>query len=323
MSRSAPVSPSHRSPADGVAAHRFVRGLRHLAQAALAAFALASACLAGAAESAIADGSATDPAAAPAAASRTAVRAAPTIRVLSLNLWHDKGDWPRRRALIVDELRRLRPDVIALQEVLQRDGLRNQAEDLGAALGYRVQFVSVDPPQAARRYGNALLTRARSRARDQRKLDPLDDYRTAAHARVALGRTGAVEVYATHLHNDRQGGAIRARQVASLLDFVDATRGDGPVLIAGDFNSDADSPELNALAARYRDAYGSAHPQASADPAAHTTLNPAYLPAQRIDHVFYDPQRFELVEAKIVLDRSREGVWASDHFGMLAVLRLR
>lgn len=300
-----------RPAAVGIGARLRRAATRLLAAAALSATFVFAAC------------AATDTAAPSPAATHAAARTAPTIRVLSLNLWHDKGDWPRRRALIVDEVRRLRPDVIALQEVLQREGLRNQAEDLGAALGYRVQFVSVDPPQAARRYGNALLTRARSRAQDQRKLEPLDDYRTAAHAQLPLGRAGEVAVYATHLHNDRGGGAIRARQVASLLDFVDATRGDGRVLIAGDFNSDADSPELQALRARYRDAYGFAHPQAGADPAAHTTLNPAYLPAQRIDHVFYDPQRFELVEARIVLDRSRDGIWASDHFGMLAVLRLR
>jgi len=291
---------------------RLRRSTRKLfAAAALTATLAAAGCAAG------------GPARSAAPAPTAAPHPAPTIRVLSLNLWHDKGDWPRRRALIVDEIRRLRPDAIALQEVLQRDGLRNQAEDLGAALGYRVQFVSVDPPQAARRYGNALLTRWPIRGEDQRKLEPLDDYRTAAHARLALGEAGEVEFYATHLHNDRAGGAIRARQVASLLDFVDATRGDGAVLIAGDFNSDAGSPELQALRARYRDAYGSAHPQANADPAAHTTLNPAYLPAQRIDHVFYDPQRFELVEARVVLDRSRDRVWASDHFGLLAVLRPR
>ncbi|MGJ7902557.1 endonuclease/exonuclease/phosphatase family protein [Lysobacter sp. 1R34A] len=249
---------------------------------------------------------------------------ATTVTVLSFNLWHDKGDWPRRRAMIVAEIARLKPDVIALQEVLQREGLRNQAEDLAAALGYRAQFVSVDPPAAARRYGNAILTRKRAETRQMRKLEPLDDYRTAVHARLRPGSPGTrIDVYATHLHNDRTGGAVRARQVSSLLNFIDATAQGAYVIVAGDFNSEADSPELQTLAARYRDAYGAAHPEASGDIAAHTTLNPAYLPAQRIDHVFYDPVGFELVDARIVLNRSRDGIWPSDHFGLLVTLRTR
>lgn len=261
---------------------------------------------------------------APAFAAGQRARHAQTVSVLTLNLWHDKTDWPRRRALIVDEIRRLRPDVIALQEVLQRPGLRNQAEDLAAALGYHAQFVSVDPADAPRRYGNAILTRVEATARDMRKLAPLDDYRTAAHARLALGpRHRELAFYATHLHNDAGGGAIRREQVASLLDFIDATAGDAPALIAGDFNSDADAPELQALARRYRDAYAQAHPGRARDVAASTTLNPAYLPAQRIDHVFYDPRRFELIQARIVLNRARDGVWASDHFGLWVTLRLR
>lgn len=249
---------------------------------------------------------------------------ATTVTVLSFNLWHDKGDWPRRRAMIVAEIARLKPDVIALQEVLQRDGLRNQAEDLAAALGYRAQFVSVDPPGAARRYGNAILTRKRAETRQMRKLEPLDDYRTAAHARLRPGSPSTrIDVYATHLHNDRGGGAVRARQVSSLLDFIDATAQGAYVIVAGDFNSEADSPELQAMATRYRDAYGTAHPEASGDIAAHTTLNPTYLPAQRIDHVFYDPIGFELVDARVVLNRDRDGVWPSDHFGLLVTLRTR
>lgn len=254
------------------------------------------------------------------------------IGVLTLNLWHDKGDWPKRRALIVEEIQRLKPDLIALQEVLQRPGLRNQAEDLAEAVGYQVRFVSVDPPQAERRYGNAILSKAPSMTREMRKLEPLNDYRTAGYARFVFDSMhNGVAFYATHLHNERDGGAIRQRQIASLLDFIDATspasdvidgsRPPSDVIVAGDFNSDADSPELKALAARYRDAYAQAHPGLARDAARSTTLNPAYLPAQRIDHIFYDPAGFDLLEARIVLNQPRDGVWASDHFGLYVRLR--
>src|SRR5688500_8160625 len=82
-----------------------------------------------------------------------------TLTVVTLNLWHDQQDWPRRRALIIDELRALRPDVICLQEVLQHLTLRNQAYDLADSLGYHATFSSVDHDTSTKRYGNAILTR--------------------------------------------------------------------------------------------------------------------------------------------------------------------
>lgn len=245
-----------------------------------------------------------------------------SVSVLTLNLWHDKGDWPKRRALIVEEIKHLKPDLIALQEVLQRPGLRNQAEDLAEAVGYKVRFVSVDALEAERRYGNAVLFKSASRAGQMRKLEPLNDYRTAVHAQIVRDAMHVgTDFYTTHLHNERKGGDIRRRQVASLLDFIDSTQTTGLVIVAGDFNSDADSPELKALAARYHDAFAQAHPDLATNPSRATTLNPAYLPAQRVDHVFYDPQRFDLLQACIVLDQACDGVWASDHFGLFVRLR--
>jgi len=70
-----------------------------------------------------------------------------TLTVVTLNLWNDQQDWPRRLRVIVPELRRLRPDVVCLQEVLQNPNLRNQAETLGDSLGCHVQFATVDGPE--------------------------------------------------------------------------------------------------------------------------------------------------------------------------------
>ena len=89
----------------------------------------------------------------------TRTRQGPSFGIVTFNLYHDKADWPQRRALVVDELRELKPDVIVLQEVLQHETLKNQAEDLAQALGYSAYFVSIDAADKPRRYGNAILTR--------------------------------------------------------------------------------------------------------------------------------------------------------------------
>lgn len=242
-----------------------------------------------------------------------------TLTVVTLNLWHDQRDWPRRRALILAGLRPLRPDVICLQEVLQHERLPNQAFALAESLGMRAHFTSVDPPGAAKRYGNAILTAHRLLATGGRALRPLDDYRTVAHARLEV-RGRVLDVYDTHLHHTEEGGAIRAAQLAHLLAYVDSTRGDGPVVLAGDFNAGLGGPEMAPVRERFVDAWAALHPDASAAESA--TLNPAYgHRAVAIDHVLVERKDARLAPvAAEVLFRAPgpDSVWASDHFGVLA-----
>lgn len=248
-----------------------------------------------------------------------------TFSIVTLNLWHDEGDWTKRQALIVKTLDALKPDLIALQEVLQHEGLPNQAQTLAAALGYRYVFVSVDPPGSAKRYGNAILTRHRIASHDWKALRPLNDYRTVAHARIAVGG-GTVELYTTHLNHTNEGADIRRRQTADLLDDVRATSKGGAVLVVGDLNAPANAPELADLAAVFDDAYDSRHPAAAQDALEHSTLNTAYYDYAplRIDHVLFDPARFDVLDCRRLFDRpGPDGTWASDHFGVWAKLRRR
>jgi endonuclease/exonuclease/phosphatase family metal-dependent hydrolase len=242
------------------------------------------------------------------------------LRVVTLNLWHDQRDWPRRMEYIVRELRRLDPDVIALQEVLQHETLPNQAAALGAALGYEVHFTSVDPPERARRYGNAILTRHPVLARGQKVIEPANDYRTVAHVRIRFGGR-EVDVYNTHLHHTGEGGAIRRVQLEEMLRFIGETGGGGPVVVAGDFNAPVEYPEMRLLDERFGDAFGTLH--SGSDARGVTTLNPAigHQP-RRIDHVFFERGAWEPVHTEIILDRpDADGTWASDHFGVYARLR--
>lgn len=243
------------------------------------------------------------------------------LSVVTLNLYHDKAQWPKRLPMIVAELKRLRPDAIALQEVLQHETLPNQAQTIATALGYRYVFVSTDPTDQARRYGNALLTRHPILAQDWKKLEPLDDSRTALHLRVAIdGR--AVNLYDTHLHWTDEGGAIRRQQVSGLLDFIAATRDGAPSIVMGDFNAETAAPELQALSKDFVEAYAVLHPQSQTDPKARSTLNLAYFAPKHIDQIFLRRDAFEPLQAQIILNQvGPEGVWPSDHYGVHVRLR--
>ena len=133
----------------------------------------------------------------------------------TLNIWHDQGDWPARRAVILDTLRVLSPDVLFLQEVLEKEGLPNQAQQLADSLGWGFVFASVDPPGAAKRYGNAILTRHRIVATHEIMLPPLDDYRVQRR-----GGKGLITIKCS----ERNGRVVDIREVTDSQELMVITR---------------------------------------------------------------------------------------------------
>ena len=194
-------------------------------------------------------------------------------------------------------------------------GLPNQARTIADALGgYAMHFVSTDPEGAPRRYGNAILSRLPVLAHDSRKLEPLDDYRTAIRARISQdGRP--VDVVNTHLAWKPEQAPVRAQQIADLMAWLpqDGT----PLVVMGDFNAVQEDAGLAALTAPR---FFSALPRGSTE----TTLNPAKGHAPRvIDHIFAEAAHFQPVSAAVIGDALAGGEYPSDHFGVAATLRLR
>ena len=246
------------------------------------------------------------------AAPRAEAQAPDTLVVVTLNVWHDRGDWPARLDLIERDLRALRPDVVMLQEVLQKEGLPNQARTLADRLGMpHVHFVSVDSAGSPKRYGNAIVSAWPFTETEGRLLPPLDAYRTAAYAQIEVsGRP--VRLYTTHLHNPptTEGRGARAMEIAHLLDLVATTGGDAPLVLGGDFNAEPDWPEMQMLAG-LRDLGG-----------AGITWGPPYtgVAGRRIDYLF-DAAHPALVpvSAGVALDQTdAEGRYPSDHFAVFA-----
>lgn len=240
------------------------------------------------------------------------------LNLVTFNIWHNQGHWAARLPLLLAAIRAHDPDVIALQEVLEDAavGLPNQARTIADALGgYSVAFSSTDAEGSGRRYGNALLSRLPVLAQDWRKLEPLDDYRTAIRLRVSLeGR--AVDVVNTHLAWQEDAAPVRARQIADLLAWLPPA-GDAPLVVMGDFNAVQEDAGLSALTGPR---FFSALPRGSVI----TTLNPAKgHPNRVIDHVFAEAAAFAPVSASVIGDQPTGGEYPSDHFGVAAHVRLR
>ena len=265
------------------------------------------------------------------------------LRFVTLNLWGENGPHQRRLDLIGQELERLAPDVVALQEVRDVPGqLPNQAETLARRLGYSHAFA------AATEWGGgveglAIVSRFAVLDRADRRLP----YATDTEVRVVLwalldGPTGGVWFHKTHLSYRQHEGREREDQVLALDEQI-AARAAGnerPQILMGDFNTVAASDEirwlcgLTTLAGRrvfYQDAWETA--RAGEPGITWARRNPFRArmnwlrPDRRIDYIFVTAPRRDgrgtVRDARVVFDQpDGDGVYPSDHFGVVSDVQI-
>lgn len=148
----------------------------------------------------------------------------PHIRVGTWNLWWRFGAWDRRGRTIARVLALVDADVLGLQEVWSTER-ENQAEALAARLG--MHFVWAPSPRPERwqerigdrsvAVGTAILSRWPLAEHDVRALEGAA--MPALHA-VVDTPAGGLPVFAVHLDSALGASSLRCRQVAALAAFV-------------------------------------------------------------------------------------------------------
>ena len=253
---------------------------------------------------------------------------------MTLNIWNLSGPWRERRIEIVAWLRRLEPDLVCLQEVIDNPDGRNQARWLAEEVGgYHVAYGGL-PLGERVLFGNAVLSRWPI---DAEHSDPLthppgdlDVPRVVVHA-----RTNGLDVFSTHLNWKLDDGVAREAQVQDVVRAIE-THADPasplPPILGGDFNADPDSTEIRFLcglaslggrSTYFQDAWRVAG--GGGDGYTWDNRNPfaaeAFEPDRRIDYVFVGWKKGRgagrVETARVVCDRAITGTFASDHFGAL------
>ena len=144
-----------------------------------------------------------------------------------------------------------------------------------------------------------------------------------------------MSVTSTHLSYQFDAGWVREAQVRQLADFVGTRSGDFPPIVCGDFNACPESTEvlfmggmhgLDGQSLHLFDAFEVAHPGElgftwnNTNP--YTAQDPT--PDQRIDYIFVGAHTADgagkVLDAAVVCDAPRRGVWPSDHFAVVAQL---
>jgi endonuclease/exonuclease/phosphatase family metal-dependent hydrolase len=268
------------------------------------------------------------------------------VRIATLNLWGRHGDWEARRAVLASGLRELQPDVVAFQEAIVTDGYDQVTDLLGA--GYNVAH------QAGREAnGSGCSVASRWPLGEAREVD-LRHLTPRVYPNEYVGRSTAAEVLAPGpmgpllLLNHKPSGRLgfeheRELQTAAVARFVEELadeRGAAHVVLAGDLDATPDSASvrfwrglqsLGGTSVCYRDAWESVHPGYPGHTfSPHNPLvtggNWPLELGRRIDYVMvrcdsHGPT-LDVVSCERIFDEPVDGVWASDHFGIVADLEM-
>ncbi len=148
---------------------------------------------------------------------------------------------------IADAIRRIKPDIVALQEVHRKtwqSRFRDQLAELESRTGLHGYFAP-SYVQWGGGYGNAILTRGQIVQAEVHPLPCIGEPRTLLEATIRIdGAT--ISFYATHLTSwGPLNSEIRGEQLRCLARQVRTSR--HPYILAGDLNTDPDSPEMEAF----------------------------------------------------------------------------
>jgi endonuclease/exonuclease/phosphatase family metal-dependent hydrolase len=126
--------------------------------------------------------------------------------------------------------------------------------------------------------------------------------------------------YLYNVHLDHESQPSREKSAALLMAVVAARDPKAAVVVTGDFNSGEDNPAAQTVARTLRDTFRVAHPDAR-EVGTFTGFTFGKTSGGKIDYVFVDDGA-EVLAAEIVRS-ARDGRYPSDHFPVMARVRLR
>lgn len=269
------------------------------------------------------------------------------IRVLTLNLWQRYGAWADRRSMLIDGIRALQPDLVAFAESIKTDEYDQVTDLLGQ--GFNVAHSQTRDPN-----GMGISIASRWPLGEVQEVDLNVTPRTAGFpcttlvAEVIVPDPVGPLLFVNHFPNwqlnfERE----RELQAVAAARFVEGRIGQSnqQVVMVGDLDADPDAASIRFWSGRqslsdisvcYRDAWESTHPEDTGH--TFTPRNPLVRdgmvkgmrpfrdwPFRRIDYIFlrlgaHGGNALDISECEHIFDEPVNGVWASDHFGLVADL---
>jgi endonuclease/exonuclease/phosphatase family metal-dependent hydrolase len=232
------------------------------------------------------------------------------VRIATYNIHRCRGmDRRVNPGRIVEVLRGIEADVIALQEVIGAGPLTSgQAEEIGASLGMGWVMNCVRTLRH-HQFGNVVLSR----------------YPIVHHSRYDLSwRTCEprncqradldIDGQTLHIYNVHLGTAVLERryQAGRLASYVHDRRVTGPKVILGDFNEWMRGLATRTLSSLFESVDISQHLK-------RRRTYPGLFPVVHLDHIYYDGA---VHVVSVEMPRTRKALMASDHLPLVANFRI-
>ncbi len=269
------------------------------------------------------------------------------FRVLTLNLWQRFGNWDSRRKVLIERINDLKPDMVAFHESIKTDDYDQVFDLLGP--GFNIAHSKERDPN-----GMGISIASRWPIGEVQEVDLKVTPQTAGFPCATLiaeiiapDPIGSL-LFVNHFPNwqlnlefERELQAVKA--IRFVEDLADLTK--QQVILVGDLDADHDSASIRFITGRqslgymsvcYRDAWESTHPDDSGH--TFTPVNPLVIdgvvkgmkpfrdwPFRRIDYIFvrfgaHGGNALDILKCDRIFDEPVNGVWASDHFGLIADL---
>jgi endonuclease/exonuclease/phosphatase family metal-dependent hydrolase len=283
------------------------------------------------------------------------------LRVATINVWGRRGAWAERRRVLADGFLALRPDLISFVESIKTDDYDLVTDILGPEYyvahqkdreAYRADNPKDEQDLYGMEDGQGVSIASRWPLGEVREVDLDVTSRTGDFAHTTL----LAEVLAPEpigpllflCHNCSWQLTFeheRELQAVAVARFVEKLlrRRSMHVVLAGDFDAAPDAASirfwtgrqsLGGMSVCYRDAWETVHPGESGH--TFTARNPlmtaenddwALELGRRIDYIFvrcgeHGPT-LDVTASERIFDEPVDGVWASDHFGVIADLVTR
>jgi endonuclease/exonuclease/phosphatase family metal-dependent hydrolase len=232
------------------------------------------------------------------------------VRIATYNVHRCRGmDRRVAPARIVEVLRDIDADVVALQEVIGAGPVgAGQAEEIGAGLGMGWVMNCVRTLRQ-QQYGNVILSRFPIVHHAQYDLS----WRTC-EPRNCQRADLEVEGQLLHVYNVHLGTAVLERryQAKRLASYVHDRRVTGPKILLGDFNEWMKGLATKTLSSLFESVDISQYLK-------RRRTYPGIFPVVHLDHIYYDGA-VEVIGVE--MPRTRRALMASDHLPLVANCRI-
>jgi Metal-dependent hydrolase len=236
------------------------------------------------------------------------------LRIVTYNVHKCRGlDRRVRPDRIVEVLRDIDPDIVALQEVLSIEGTEREADQaryIAESLGFHFAFGENRRHQGGR-YGNVVMSRYPIKVHRN-----YDITSKGCEPRGCLRTDIQIESSKLHVFNVHFGTAFmehraQARRLFEerIVSHHDLT---GPRVVLGDFNEWLRGGVTRTLRTHFQGPDIRRHLK-------RRRTYPGVLPLFNLDHIYYDPA---LELERLRLHKGRKPLVASDHLPLVADFRI-